>query len=64
MKRRRPGAAKAARRSKEAGFLLVVVTNQPDVAAGRTPKATMGAMHAEIRRLMPTIAHAASPNPG
>ena len=29
------------------------MTNQPDVAAGRTPKATMEAMHAEIRRLMP-----------
>ena len=48
-----PGAVEAARRLKDAGFLLVVVTNQPDVATGRTPKATMEAMHAEIRRLMP-----------
>ncbi len=48
-----PGVVEAARRLKEAGFLLVVVTNQPDVATGRTPKATMEAMHAEIRRLMP-----------
>jgi len=48
-----PGVIDAARRLKAAGFLLLVVTNQPDVATGRTPKATMEAMHAEIRRLMP-----------
>lgn len=48
-----PGAPEAARRLKDAGFLLVVVTNQPDVATGRTAKATMEAMHAEICRLMP-----------
>ncbi len=48
-----PGAIEAARRLKAAGFLLVVVTNQPDVAAGRTTKEAMEAMHAEIRRLMP-----------
>jgi D-glycero-D-manno-heptose 1,7-bisphosphate phosphatase len=48
-----PGAVEATRRLKQAGFLLIVVTNQPDVATGRTPKATVEAMHAEIRRLMP-----------
>jgi len=48
-----PGVVEAARRLKKAGFLLVVATNQPDVATGRTPKATMEAMHTEIRRLMP-----------
>ena len=48
-----PGVVEAARRLKDAGFLLVIATNQPDVATGRTPKATMEAMHAEIRRLMP-----------
>jgi D-glycero-D-manno-heptose 1,7-bisphosphate phosphatase len=48
-----PGAADAARRLKEAGFLLVVVTNQPDVRTGITPKGTMEAMHAEISRQMP-----------
>jgi D-glycero-D-manno-heptose 1,7-bisphosphate phosphatase len=48
-----PGVIEAARRLKAAGFLLVVVTNQPDVATGRTTKATIEAMHAEIRRLMP-----------
>ncbi len=48
-----PGAAEAARRLKDAGFLLIVVTNQPDVRTGLTPKATMEAMHAEIPRQMP-----------
>ena len=48
-----PGAVEAARRLKDAGFLLVVATNQPDVRNGITPLATMEAMHAEIRRLMP-----------
>jgi D-glycero-D-manno-heptose 1,7-bisphosphate phosphatase len=48
-----PDAAVATRRLKDAGFLLVVVTNQPDVATRRTPKATMEAMHDRIRKLMP-----------
>jgi hypothetical protein len=33
-----PGVAEAARLLKEAGFLLVVVTNQPDVANGLTSR--------------------------
>jgi D-glycero-D-manno-heptose 1,7-bisphosphate phosphatase len=48
-----PDAADAVRRLKDAGFLLVVVTNQPDVATGRTPKEAMEAMHDRIRALMP-----------
>jgi D-glycero-D-manno-heptose 1,7-bisphosphate phosphatase len=48
-----PDAAAATRRLKDAGFLLVVVTNQPDVTIGRTSKATMEAMHDQIRKLMP-----------
>ncbi len=31
----------------------MVVTNQPDVKAGLTPMATVEAMHAEIRQLLP-----------
>jgi D-glycero-D-manno-heptose 1,7-bisphosphate phosphatase len=31
-----PGVAAALRRMKTAGYLLVVVTNQPDVARGRS----------------------------
>jgi D-glycero-D-manno-heptose 1,7-bisphosphate phosphatase len=48
-----PGVVEAARRLKDAGFLLVIATNQPDVRNGITPQATMEAMHAEIRKLMP-----------
>lgn len=48
-----PGVAEAARRLKDAGFLLIIVTNQPDVATGLTPRATMEAMHADIRRRVP-----------
>ena len=48
-----PGAVQATRSLKDAGYLLVVVTNQPDVATGLTSKATMDAMHAKIRRELP-----------
>ncbi len=48
-----PGVEDAARRLKAAGFLLVVVTNQPDVANGLTPRATVDAMHDEVRRRLP-----------
>src|SRR5690242_1926799 len=48
-----PGAANAVQRLKDAGFLTIVVTNQPDVRTGLTPKATMEAMNDEIRRQMP-----------
>lgn len=44
-----PGVPEAARRLKRAGFLLVVVTNQPDIGTGRTPRATVDAMHDMIR---------------
>jgi D-glycero-D-manno-heptose 1,7-bisphosphate phosphatase len=48
-----PGAEDAIRRLNAAGFVLVVVTNQPDVTTGRTPRSEVDAMHAEIRRRMP-----------
>jgi D-glycero-D-manno-heptose 1,7-bisphosphate phosphatase len=48
-----PGVEDAARRLKAAGFLLIVVTNQPDVANGITPKVTVEAMHADIARRLP-----------
>jgi D-glycero-D-manno-heptose 1,7-bisphosphate phosphatase len=48
-----PGVEEAARRLKQAGFHLVIVTNQPDVATGLTPKTTVEAMHDEIRRVLP-----------
>jgi D-glycero-D-manno-heptose 1,7-bisphosphate phosphatase len=48
-----PGVAEAVHRIKAAGFLAIVVTNQPDVADGITPRATVEAMHAELRRCLP-----------
>jgi D-glycero-D-manno-heptose 1,7-bisphosphate phosphatase len=48
-----PGVEEAVRRLKKAGYLIVIVTNQPDVRNGITTRAAMEAMHAEIRKLMP-----------
>jgi D-glycero-D-manno-heptose 1,7-bisphosphate phosphatase len=48
-----PGVEDAVRLLKTAGFLTIVATNQPDVAAGLTPKSTVEAMHAELRRRVP-----------
>lgn len=48
-----PGVEDAVRALKQAGFLIVVVTNQPDIRTGRTPLAVLEAMHDEIRRRMP-----------
>jgi D-glycero-D-manno-heptose 1,7-bisphosphate phosphatase len=45
-----PGVQSAVRRLKRAGFLVIVVTNQPDVAAGRTARETVEAMHAAVRK--------------
>jgi D-glycero-D-manno-heptose 1,7-bisphosphate phosphatase len=44
-----PGVEGAIRRLKEAGFLVVVFTNQPDVSTGRTTRATLDTMHAIVR---------------
>ncbi len=48
-----PGVEDAVRRLKAAGFLAIVVTNQPDVAAGLTPRAAVDAMHARLRAVLP-----------
>jgi D-glycero-D-manno-heptose 1,7-bisphosphate phosphatase len=48
-----PGIDEAAKQLKDAGFLLVIVTNQPDIANGITPLAVMEAMHTEICRVLP-----------
>ena len=45
-----PGVAEAIGRLKAAGFKVIVITNQPDIATGRTDRATVAAMHDEIRR--------------
>jgi D-glycero-D-manno-heptose 1,7-bisphosphate phosphatase len=48
-----PGVTEAIRRLKAAGFLAIVVTNQPDVRTGVTPLATVEAMHARLRAELP-----------
>lgn len=43
-----PGVVEAAFALKQAGFLLVIVTNQPDVARGRCERAIVEAMNAKL----------------
>ena len=43
-----PGAADAVRELKSAHFLIIVVTNQPDVGHGLTTPQTLAAMHARL----------------
>ncbi|WLA68038.1 D-glycero-alpha-D-manno-heptose-1,7-bisphosphate 7-phosphatase [Bradyrhizobium diazoefficiens] len=42
-------------RLKNRGFALIVVTNQPDVARGTTPKSTVEGINAAIAREIPAI---------
>ena len=42
-------------RLEAAGFLLVVVTNQPDVARGTQSRATVDAMHAKMAGALPQV---------
>jgi transaldolase len=44
-----PRVAEAISALKSAGFKIIVITNQPDLATGRTSKATVDAMHDKIR---------------
>ena len=48
-----PGVAQALAGLRAAGFLLVVVTNQPDVARGAQPRAVVEAMHADLLARLP-----------
>lgn len=48
-----PGVEQALRRLKRAGFRLIVVTNQPDVATGRQRREVVEAIHARLRQAMP-----------
>jgi D-glycero-D-manno-heptose 1,7-bisphosphate phosphatase len=44
-----PGVEDAVRRLREAGYTVIVCTNQPDVATGRTSRAIVDSMHALVR---------------
>lgn len=48
-----PSAARSLARLREAGFLLVVVTNQPDIGNGLMDMAILEAMHARMRDELP-----------
>ena len=48
-----PGVLDAMARLKQEGFLLIVVTNQPDVGAGRQERAVVEAMHAQLMTELP-----------
>jgi D-glycero-D-manno-heptose 1,7-bisphosphate phosphatase len=48
-----PDAAASLARLKRAGFLLIVVTNQPDVARGAQTRESAEAIHAAIARDLP-----------
>ena len=48
-----PGVAGALEQLKKAGFLLIVVTNQPDVARGTTTREVVEAIHARLADTLP-----------
>src|SRR3989304_6379995 len=48
-----PGVVEALQRLKMAGFVLIVVSNQPDVARGTTPQETVEAINAFLANRLP-----------
>lgn len=50
-----PGVAERCAELKEAGFLLVVVTNQPDVGRGTQSREAVEEMHAKLRKAIPSL---------
>ena len=48
-----PEVPEACRRLKQAGFLLIVATNQPDVGRGTLQQEVVEAIHAEMCRRLP-----------
>jgi D-glycero-D-manno-heptose 1,7-bisphosphate phosphatase len=48
-----PGVVRACERLRAAGFILIVVTNQPDVARGTLTAEAVEEMHQELRRTLP-----------
>jgi D-glycero-D-manno-heptose 1,7-bisphosphate phosphatase len=47
------GAPECLRRLKEAGYLLIVVTNQPDLARGTQTREAVAEIHAVLRSALP-----------
>jgi D-glycero-D-manno-heptose 1,7-bisphosphate phosphatase len=50
-----PGVRESLARLREAGFVLVVVTNQPDVARGTQTRAAVEAINAHMRAELPLL---------
>jgi D-glycero-D-manno-heptose 1,7-bisphosphate phosphatase len=50
-----PGVAEGCARLKAAGFILIVVSNQPDVGRGTLTREAVEAMHEKLRRAVPTL---------
>ena len=48
-----PGVVEACVRLKQAGFILVVATNQPDVGRGTISREVVEAIHAHVCKLLP-----------
>lgn len=48
-----PGVAEGLRQLKEAGFVLIVVSNQPDVARGTIPREIVEAINARLGAQLP-----------
>jgi D-glycero-D-manno-heptose 1,7-bisphosphate phosphatase len=48
-----PGVERACERLRAAGFVLIVVTNQPDVARGTLTAEAVEEMHRELRQSLP-----------
>jgi D-glycero-D-manno-heptose 1,7-bisphosphate phosphatase len=49
----RPGVVEACTELHDAGYVLVLVTNQPDIARGTQTRAEVNRMHARLREVLP-----------
>jgi D-glycero-D-manno-heptose 1,7-bisphosphate phosphatase len=59
-----PGVVEACRQLKQAGYLLVVATNQPDVGRGTMTQSTVEELHADMCRALPLDRVEACYHPG
>ena len=50
-----PGVTESLAKLRAAGFVLVVVTNQPDVARGKQSRAAVDAINAKVRSELPLL---------
>ena len=50
-----PDVIEGCAKLKDAGFLLIVVTNQPDVGRGTQTREVVEAIHATLRTLLPSL---------